>query len=630
MSKNWLIALSILGLFILGALFFASYLSKFPEKGILLSPEENITHELELQYTFDALANGITPDLSPFRRYGLVTNGQLANSIIGPVMQFNGNHFVNVTGSDIDPGSAFTISAWIKLSNPVNKTPQLFETILSDKVGSAPASISIYLDSALNKTNISVQGDNSSRTVSSNSPLVSGNWYHIVAKMENDSLGIYINGTLDNEANFSGITPYDSNRSFTIGSTYGSGGFLYGSLKDLRIYNRALSEEEITYLADKNNIPSPTESNAPSINLISPANNALVNSSNISFIANLTDDVLLVNATFYLWNSTSIINTTTFVTPGFSYLARLNRTISYAGDFVWGIAATDSDGQTSLSNASFSYDKLAPLISFTYPLNRTYNDSVNSLRFSSSDSHLETCRYSTNNGITNNTIACNQETTNVFATNGNHRWIGYVNDTSGNSNFSKVAFAVDDITPPKISVQTPGNTSYPTPSILFRIKLNEPSYASFSIDNGNSFVMNSEDNKTFVYLASNLSSGSHRVAFYTSDMQQNDAESSVTFTIAGGTIVNQDFGETTLDDTVTENESLDENSGLNENQEEFEETQNPISGNEESSQSKDSANYIFWTIVILIMLCTTITAIIIIVIVIRNRKQESETQQETQ
>jgi len=93
-----------------------------------------------------------------------------------------------------------------------------------------------------------------------NTSLQIGKWYHIVGAWDGVNQTIFINGVKDGQiSNSGGISNYPSPLNlngdfFAIGtSIYGSNAInptgTYGSMSDVRFYNRALNQSEITYLA---------------------------------------------------------------------------------------------------------------------------------------------------------------------------------------------------------------------------------------------------------------------------------------------------------------------------------------------------------------------------------------------
>jgi len=76
-----------------------------------------------------------------------------------------------------------------------------------------------------------------------------GNWHFLVGVFDGTTQYLYIDGILIKTQ--TGALGYSNSTPITIGSTTG-GGFFTGSLDDIRIYNRALSEQEVTSLLTEN------------------------------------------------------------------------------------------------------------------------------------------------------------------------------------------------------------------------------------------------------------------------------------------------------------------------------------------------------------------------------------------
>jgi len=69
-------------------------------------------------------------------------------------------------------------------------------------------------------------------------------WYHILASRSKNKLQVFVNGVLSASQNLSGEPIYNEQARTLIGSrSDGSAGFI-GAIDEVRIYNRALPEEE--------------------------------------------------------------------------------------------------------------------------------------------------------------------------------------------------------------------------------------------------------------------------------------------------------------------------------------------------------------------------------------------------
>jgi subtilisin family serine protease len=111
------------------------------------------------------------------------------------------------------------------------------------------------------------------------------------------------------------------------------------------------------------------DSSNPVVNLTSPANATVRFNTNISFRCSASD-VLLLNLTFYVWNSSGIYNTTTRQTIGVNANEEFNLTLDY-NSYIWNCLAYDSKGNFSFaSNYSLIATKL--LINQNYPSNNSY------------------------------------------------------------------------------------------------------------------------------------------------------------------------------------------------------------------------------------------------------------------
>jgi hypothetical protein len=73
-------------------------------------------------------------------------------------------------------------------------------------------------------------------------------WYHFVGLYTDDTVKLYVNGTLCGEKSLVGVNVYDAPHRFVIGTiVYGSGQAYYfnGLIDEVAVYSRALTEEEI-------------------------------------------------------------------------------------------------------------------------------------------------------------------------------------------------------------------------------------------------------------------------------------------------------------------------------------------------------------------------------------------------
>jgi M6 family metalloprotease-like protein len=83
-----------------------------------------------------------------------------------------------------------------------------------------------------------------------------------------------------------------------------------------------------------------------------------------------------------------------------------------------------------------------PVLTIVSPQNTTYQYNVTELDYTVSSSNLDSCWYSLDGGVTNVTIACNQNITGLSSLKGSNTWTVWVNTTEGTEVTRSVTFSV--------------------------------------------------------------------------------------------------------------------------------------------------------------------------------------------
>ncbi|MEI6731384.1 MAG: hypothetical protein WCK90_01755, partial [archaeon] len=115
----------------------------------------------------------------------------------------------------------------------------------------------------------------------------------------------------------------------------------------------------------------------------------------------------------------------------------------------------------------------------------------------------------------------------------------YATDAAGNTNYTSTSFTVNDVTPPVLTINSPFNQTYGTPSILFSLDSNENlSSAKYTLNYG---ITNTSLSGSATSWSSTvtLADGTKNLTFYGQDTSGNNASASVTFninTVANDTI----------------------------------------------------------------------------------------------
>jgi len=175
-----------------------------------------------------------------------------APSNVGGGLLFDGvDDYVEVPYSDsLDFGAGYvTYECWIKTSQSCSGA----RVYVSRYQGSG--STSIWLDcvdsSGNGKAYFGVRDSDGVLVGSGNSvtTINDGAWHHLVGVKSGNNVYIYVDGVLEN----SGSGSFTGNFNFTVGIAIGAhilydpDYFAIGTIDEVRIYNRALSAEEIRY-----------------------------------------------------------------------------------------------------------------------------------------------------------------------------------------------------------------------------------------------------------------------------------------------------------------------------------------------------------------------------------------------
>jgi len=194
--------------------------------------------------------------------------------------------------------NSFTVAGWVNLTGSFSNNPNIFG--VSASATTSRYALEIASDGTFG-THIKDDSGNIVETRTSNSvPLHHWDYAVMVVNRDTDLLYLYFNGVLDPNypVNISSVTGNINPQGEALSGAQSFGGtaFLNGSLDDVRLYNRALSQSEVSQLY---NSGSGTESDV-FLSLISPANSQFNYLSNpVSFNFNTTVGTYIVNYSLY-------------------------------------------------------------------------------------------------------------------------------------------------------------------------------------------------------------------------------------------------------------------------------------------------------------------------------------------
>ncbi len=167
---------------------------------------------------------------------------------IGQALSFDGSDdYVTVADSNsLDFGTVtdYTLSLWVRRSNTSGVQ------VLIDKRTSEYVGFVLYF----NGTTINFRGDGVSGDLLSTATLDStSNWYHVIFVNDRDGTDtFYVDGVVAGTRSYDSTgTDITNTTALRLGHVYNAANYkLAGSLDDVRVYNRALSADEIKRLYD--------------------------------------------------------------------------------------------------------------------------------------------------------------------------------------------------------------------------------------------------------------------------------------------------------------------------------------------------------------------------------------------
>ena len=153
----------------------------------------------------------------------------MVNGRLGSAFEFDGeNDEIEIPLSSL-PGD-FTLAAWVYLTGDVSNA----DVVMGRK--DAGSNLNFYQG----KFRLYGGGVDRDRVIAG-VKTPPGAWTHVAISRSGVDLGLYLNGSLNAQGTWAGR--FDIQH---IGS--GNAGFLEGILDDVRIYDRALTDQEMTYL----------------------------------------------------------------------------------------------------------------------------------------------------------------------------------------------------------------------------------------------------------------------------------------------------------------------------------------------------------------------------------------------
>lgn len=173
---------------------------------------------------------------------------QTSTAQTGSCLHFDGiNDYVNVGNSEILNSLPLTIEAYVKPELRTDEAPFYPNNIISNDIPSfSGMGVGINIDSS--GSHVVVEYNDGFLTFDEPS-IIAGNWVHVAVVYTETNIKTYINGDLKNDFNYINQGLNYTN-SFLIGchnddENYSTRRFFKGLIDEVRIWNRAILQEEI-------------------------------------------------------------------------------------------------------------------------------------------------------------------------------------------------------------------------------------------------------------------------------------------------------------------------------------------------------------------------------------------------
>jgi hypothetical protein len=199
--------------------------------------------------------NGNAGDSSGLNNHGVVSGAALTTGRYGQsntAYYFDGvsNKITVSASASIQPQYKLTLTAWVQ---PDSKPSAGWATILTKRYAPATDPYNSYSLSNYNNgkwgfdISNGTTGSQKTATAKTATPY-GGGWVFLSATYDSTQAKLYINGVLDTVISFTGSIGYTTNDLVIGYTTSGPNDFYKGKIDEIRIYNRALSQAEISQL----------------------------------------------------------------------------------------------------------------------------------------------------------------------------------------------------------------------------------------------------------------------------------------------------------------------------------------------------------------------------------------------
>jgi glucose/arabinose dehydrogenase/chitodextrinase len=412
-------------------------------------------------YAFNEVSGTTAADASGHGIVGTLTNGAtLTAGKYGNAVTLDGaNDFVNLGNpSALQFTGSMTVSAWVY----INSFPLDDAAVVSKRTsGESGYQLDITPDTGARTIGFKLTNSSGGAMFRYGATTLQPNtWYHIAGAYDatNQTLNVYLNGTLDNGQLVGTVTgsQQNSTANVSIGRRAGSTGFEFpGRIDDVRIADHPLTQAQIQTDMATPLAAAPSDTTPPTVSLTPPAS---IMSGTVSLAASASDNVGVLGVKFLLDGNT-LIGSEDVTSP---YGVSWNTTTASNGPHALTAQARDAANNMATSSAvTVTVDNQSPTgtVSINGGAAATNSTSV-TLTLTATDAvtSVTQMRFS-NNGSSYSTAETFAPTKAWTLSNGAGTKTVYVQfrDAAGNWSTAITDTIALDTTAPTISVQTATN-----------------------------------------------------------------------------------------------------------------------------------------------------------------------------
>lgn len=304
--------------------------------------------------------------------------------------------------------------------------------------------------------------DNVPIPVKTGSPF-GANWFMVSIRFNSTTARIQINAT-DHGQELFDISAWNQNgANWVFLCRPGANCLRNGQIDEWGIWNRTLSDAEITQLYNDGNGLTPSTSNSLTVINSIPANGTNMTSSSVIFGCNATGGPGTNITSIVLNGSGTSSGAWTQTISGLNqknYNATFTNTTLADGNYTWNCLAYGDTANDTSDFWNFRIDATFPQINATIMTPIAYSDGANvTVNYTIFDTNLQACWYNYNN--TNTTFACLNGANNITNVTSHYPAtiiVIYANDSFGNQNRSSNLSFIFDTSTPNITINSGNGT----------------------------------------------------------------------------------------------------------------------------------------------------------------------------